>query len=204
MYGETPMARSTLFFPAIHKAGKSLWSRTTVAIGERLSRWFCFDPCQRNKRGWNREPFGFTHSSTGLLPGRCVRQAVAQIRPTTIAGQSTQPSAVACDDPAQKLPFFPREARPLVVGRGRRLAAETQRDSLVALVSESCSAAVRSEGRPAEGSFAPARGRHRTNVNFFRDVRRDTRERRRRGCCRRLGSLRSCCWDSSRWSPGTG
>lgn len=35
------MARSAPFFPAIQKAGKSLLSRTAVAIGERLSRWFC-------------------------------------------------------------------------------------------------------------------------------------------------------------------
>ncbi len=48
------------------------------------------------------------------------------------AGQSIQPNAVSCDDPAQILLLFPREARSLVVGSGRRLAAVTQRDWLVA------------------------------------------------------------------------
>jgi hypothetical protein len=63
-----------------------------------------------------------------------VGETVTRLRPTTTAGQSTQPSTVSCDDSAQNLPLFPRKAGSLVVRRGRCLAAVTQRHSLATLV----------------------------------------------------------------------
>lgn len=43
------------------------------------------------------------------------RQPVAGVRLTMAAGQSTQPGAVSCDEPAQKLHLFPREVRSLAI-----------------------------------------------------------------------------------------
>ncbi len=107
-----PIAKDAKWNPP-QVAHKSLLSPATVAFGERLSSRFCFDPCHRNKRVGNREHFGSTHSSPRLLR-----------------------DPVSCGDPATIPPHCPCEARPQIVSQGtakrRRVAAVTQRDSLLA------------------------------------------------------------------------
>ena len=70
-----------------------------------------------------------------LLPDRRDRKAIARFRPAATTSQSAQPSAFPCGDLAQKLHFFPCEARSLIVGQVAAFGCRSQHvdDGIVAI-----------------------------------------------------------------------